>query len=725
MGEKEMKKKIIFSLFLLWVLLFAGGFQQPSATEPTKIDNINEMRVAGVVFPETVDPHWAYDMVSLELIGNVYDTLLFLDWEEVDEFRSRLATEWSTENTTNGPDTLVIFKIRTDVQFHSGRKTPLKPEDVEYSFERWMFMDRTGGPTWLIYQPLLGVYGYDGITDPDVWAAMVDTAVESNTTHVWFNLIEPYPLNDFYRVLAMPWSGILDKTWAIANGAWNGVNEDWINYYDPTLSPFDHPEHIMAGTGPYKLDYINFTTEKWSITKFDECWGGWPAYANAPDLFPEAQASDWVDRATYMFIPVWEDRREMFLSGKVDMIQFETSWYWNELEPYVLEGKVRYIKVPIGLALGAMFLNFNISSDSPYIGTGNWTTGIPLDFFDDYDARYGFAYSFNWTKYLELIPEATQPATPLVKGVGFDDLYEEENEDLKYYCDPVLGERHLKLAHGGVELPNGRIKPGELWKLGFTFTIPYGEGIIGGPQAAYIIEMNIEAYNELRLGLPPFEIHVIEMTYSEFLAEMIDRKLPLFNYGESAYTADDLFFEFFHSEGFTVLQSYASPDNNGNGTPDADELIEQAMEETDPNVRKEIFRELMYLWRDEIPSLPMHQALTRHYERTWVQGWYYNPVYMGGSFNTGGLYFYHLWKGLDGDLNCDGIVDVFDLYLIGVHWYPSSAVVTPSYNRLADISDKTTGAYPPQWGLMYPYDGKVDISDLEYLSAYFGDTADP
>ncbi|MCK4444041.1 MAG: right-handed parallel beta-helix repeat-containing protein, partial [Thermoplasmata archaeon] len=68
-----------------------------------------------------------------------------------------------------------------------------------------------------------------------------------------------------------------------------------------------------------------------------------------------------------------------------------------------------------------------------------------------------------------------------------------------------------------------------------------------------------------------------------------------------------------------------------------DELIEQGISETDDNKRIEIYHELGEIYFEDAPGFILVQASGRHWERTWVQGWYYNPIYPGP-------YYYHIWK---------------------------------------------------------------------------------
>ena len=145
-----MNKKIIFSLALLLLLLLSGYASIGSALGKIwVIPHQDHVIVESIGDPLTVDPAWAYDTASAGLISNVYDTLVHFDYEKVDQYLPYLATEWKINQPPDpaappGTNNTWYFKIRGGVIFHSG--DILTTEDVEYSFERLMVQDRSGGP---------------------------------------------------------------------------------------------------------------------------------------------------------------------------------------------------------------------------------------------------------------------------------------------------------------------------------------------------------------------------------------------------------------------------------------------------------------------------------------------------------------------------------------------------------------------------------------------------
>jgi hypothetical protein len=61
---------------------------------------------------------------------------------------------------------------------------------------------------------------------------------------------------------------------------------------------------------------------------------------------------------------------------------------------------------------------------------------------------------------------------------------------------------------------------------------------------------------------------------------------------------------------------------------------------------------------------------------------------------------------IDGDVNSDGIVDIFDIGYISAHWYPGPPIGPLGYDVYADINN----------------DLAVDIFDIGIVSSHWGET---
>ncbi|RJS84814.1 hypothetical protein CW706_03045 [Candidatus Bathyarchaeota archaeon] len=669
-----MKRAVGLLVLLVLMLPAQVSIQNVAAQE---IPRPKDLVVASIWGPETVDPAWCYDTASAEVIQNIYDTLIrfavnrSLPPEKqglTDKFEPCLATEWVIAAPPH-PDappytnSTYYFKIREGVKWHDSKYGTVKPSDVEYSFERWMVLDRSGGPTWMIYEPLLEAHGADW-SDPE-WPEKIDHAVESNATHVWFNLKAPnYPPMIFMQILAQSWASVMPNEWAYEHGCWPGeahpeenpyTNETMTKYYDPEVSPLDDwppgtGGRIECGSGPYKLAVLDSIEHIWKIERFPDYWKGWPA--------PGCEG--YLETVTFYGIDEWGTRKTMFLAGDADFCYVprahlpELVTNWEEKPSWEEEEYPAGIRCFPGLPTlieSNLFFNFKIeTAGNKYIGDPPYDelheSGIPSWFFSDVNVRKAFAYAFDYDTYIKdvFLGEAKQPATPHVEGLAYDKyIWDVGKSDLnppdtvlpppydqpllpngsgplppvpKYYHDLEKAENYFKAAYDG-----------ELWEKGFTFSILYNTGNEARETAARMLKEAVESLN------PKFHINVIEVDWPTYLNELVAKRLTLFIIGWLADYPDphNWYYPYMYSEGtFAYFQSY--------GDPEVDELVLQGVRETDDNKRIEIYWKLGNKYFEDVPSVPLYQDAGRHWERTWVAGWYYNPIYPGP-------YFYHLWKG--------------------------------------------------------------------------------
>ena len=569
------------------------------------VKNPDTLIIATIGAPETLDPAWAYDTASGEIIENVYETLIDFKIDPnlpperrglTDQFEPELATEWEIVD-----ETTIRFKIREGVRFHCGGT--LTPEDVEYSLERLMVMDRDGGPAWMLLEALLGV---DSTRDAEgniiVPFERIDRAVEVEDGWVVLRMEEPYSYTILLQVLSQMWAGIIDKEWAIEQGAWPGTAETYEEYNNPETPPLNDK---MCGTGPFML-------EKWEpgvqtiLVRFDDYWRE-PAK---------------LKRAVIKVVEEWTTRKFMLLSGDADIVVVPRQFV-PELEGTACEGLdkpcptgIRYVKdLPTLVLSPAIFFTLDIDPNSPYLGSGQLDgEGIPPDFFKDKHVRLGFAYAFDYDTFIEdaFLGEASRPCTPIIRGLAFF------NPDAPCYTfDLEEAKRHFMLAFDG-----------QLWEKGFKITILYNTGNVARQTAAEILKKNIESLN------PKFKVEVRNVDWPAYLKAMVGKQLPIFLIGWLADYPDphNFYRPFFHSRGtFAEWQGYSNPE--------VDQLIEQALRENDPAKREQIYRQLDELFFEEVITIPLAQPLGRHYQRDWVQGWYYNPI-------NPGIDLYTIWKQL-------------------------------------------------------------------------------
>ena len=584
--------------------------EKTEVVETTKVvervvKNPDTLVLATIGAPETLDPAWAYDTASGEIIENVYETLIDFKIDSnrppeergrTDEFVPELATEWEVVD-----DTTIRFKIREGVKFHCGGT--LTPEDVEYSLERLMVMDRDGGPSWMLLEALLGVQSTrDEEGNIVVPYERIDKAVEVEDGWVVLRMEKPFSRMILFQILSQSWASIVDKEWAVEQGAWPGTAETYEQYNNPETPPLNDK---MCGTGPFML-------EKWEpgvqtiLKRFDDYWRE-PAK---------------LQRVVVKVVEEWTTRKFMLLSGDADMVDVPRQFV-PELEGTACEGLdkpcptgIRYVKgLPTLVLSPALFFTLDIDPNSPYLGSGQLDgEGIPPNFFQDVRVRQAFAYAFDYDTFIKdaFLGEADRPCTPIIKGLPF------YNPDAQCYTYDLEKAKELLM----------QAWDGQVWEKGFKITILYNTGNVARQTAAEILKKNIESLN------PKFKVEIRNVDWPAYLKAMVGKQLPLFLIGWLADYPDphNFYFPFFHSKGtFAAWQGYSNPE--------VDQLIEQASQESDPAKREQLYRQLDQIYFEEAISIPLAQPLARHYERDWVQGWYYSPI-------NPGVDFYTIWKQL-------------------------------------------------------------------------------
>ncbi len=629
------KKSLIFGLsFVLIFSLMIVGFAQ----DKPEVKNPNLLNVVTSGTANTLDPAYTYDTASGTIIQNVYENLLRYPYGTVDgnekktegysvsSFEPLLAAKVPSKDNglireTAGGGVIYEFPIRQGVTFHNGNK--LTPEDVEYSFERTMIQDRSGGPSWMILQPLTGygsiksivkaVAGVDEFADATsedrvaAFNSFIDPAVETKGNSVVFKLPKSYP--PFLNILThgSAWSAIMDKEWVIEQGGWPGTADTWVEYHNPgggSAAEDSVLYDVMNGTGPFKLERWDPGTEV-VFSRNDNYWRE-PAK---------------VKRFIIQKIDEWGTRRLKFINGEAD-ICYVPLQYLGQVEG--TEGvKVQKHLPTIQMNPAAFFTQDVIVENNDLVGSGTWGDGIPSNFFNDVKVRKAFNYAFEYDAFIEQVLQGLGYKTNGPVPKNMQPYY---NDDLELYShDLDKAEQLLKEAHGG-----------ELWEKGFTFTILYNTGNESRKTASNIFEANIEKIN------PNFEIKVRGVDWSTYLDQMIGTKMPLFIIGWLAdfpdphnfvtpFMASDGTFSGWQGEGMVEMAK-----------EQFDPLIEQGMATVDVEKRKKTYYELQKLAHDLAIDVWLPQAEGTRILRSWVQDVPFNPM-----FANSWSYAYPIWKGYE------------------------------------------------------------------------------
>jgi len=599
-----MQKKLIVMLTL--VLVFSV-FSVVGAQEVKNPDTFTYVTIGD---QSTLDPHFAYDTGSSELIYQVYESLIDYDGESVQDFVPLLSTEVpSQENGLISEDgTEYTFVIRDGVEFSNGNS--LTAEDVKYSFLRGMVMDRAGGPIWMLYEPLFGA-GYAGLSDVTADLVGVDdpkqltteqaekifTALDEKITvdgnQVTFHLAAPYP--PFLNIVAQgaSWGSILDKEWSIEQGAWDGTAADIAASHDPVKEE-DPLFDKMMGTGPFILtEWVN--GDHVIFGRNDNYWG-------EPANF---------ETAIIRNVDEWSTRKLMLLRGDADMIYAPTQYRAQVADE---KGVTVTTGIPVLQNMNMVF-NWDITTEgNNYIGSGKLNgDGIPSDFFADEDVRKAFSYSFNYKAFLEQVRmgEAIQLRGPIVNPLlGYN-----ENSEV-YSLNLEKAEEHFKKAFGG-----------ELWEKGFTMDLVYNSGNDPRKTAADMLKSYIERIN------PKFNINVRGVQWSTYLDASVRGTLPASFGGWLADFPDPHNFV----QPFLASAGYYASRRGDTYKKWAEEvgindLISEGISTTDNARRKEIYTKLQQMSIDHAIDLWIDQPTGSNTRRTWVKGWYPNAMRPGVDF---------------------------------------------------------------------------------------------
>ncbi|MGC8954549.1 MAG: ABC transporter substrate-binding protein [Fervidobacterium sp.] len=610
-----MKKWLVVLFGVLAVVLTLAAFDPTVYVEAT----IGE--------PDTLDPHLAYDTASGEVLFNVYENLIAYKGRSVSEFEPRLATEVPTVKNgliRDGGKTYV-FPIRKGVKFHNGN--PLTPEDVEYSFERGLLYDPEGGPMWMLWYALFGVHSRDEALEEfvgkpvseifdaktgepkaeykqklvDFYKQVVDPAIEVQGDNVVIKLVRPYA--PFMNIIAQSahWAAILDKETCIKLGLWDGKAETWWKWKD--MQKEQSPLYSTAiGTGPYKFVEWDRKQQKVTLVANENYWRE-PAK---------------IKKVIIWGIDEWSTRKSMLEKGDADSIAVVLE-YLDQLRG---NKDIQIIENIPTLSVTVLAFNWSVNPSSKYVGSGKLDgNGINPDFFSDVYARKAVAAAINYDALIRDVLKGFGKRIPtaLPEGLlGFDPslpLY-------KFNLQEV--QKNLKLAWNG-----------QAWAKGFKFSVAYNQGNTARQRVAEMVKMYLEmaAPGKAKIDVQPLQ-------WPTFLDSTKRGELPVFILGWLADypDPDNFIFTYYHSNGDYSgrqgenFRKFVSAPRKELGGKSLDQLIEEAAAETDPQVRAKLYIQIQKFVVDNCISVPVYQPVGVRVQRTWVKGWFDNPMRPGMDF---------------------------------------------------------------------------------------------
>jgi peptide/nickel transport system substrate-binding protein len=187
----------------------------------------------------SLDPPFQTGRESLEVLANVYDTLLNSDPRERGKLLPGLAESW---NVSDDGQT-ITFKLRKGVKFHSGN--PLTAKDFVWSLTRALKTGATQGSNWKVYG-FTADNAAETITAPDDYTIVLKVKEKTDPVLVLFTAA--------HNCAGM----VIDSKLAMANEKNGDLAAAWLATHD-------------AGSGA-------FTLQSWQpnniivLQRFDDYW---------------------------------------------------------------------------------------------------------------------------------------------------------------------------------------------------------------------------------------------------------------------------------------------------------------------------------------------------------------------------------------------------------------------------------------------------------------------
>jgi len=579
---------------------------------------------------DTLDPAWNYESFGDGFLEDIYDQLVEYDGPDATKFVPELATSWEFQDEGK----TYVFHIREGVKFHDG--ADLTPEDVAYSFQRGLLQGGISSPQWLYTEAWFGTGIYDvaelvdetgaldddpeGLqaADPDLLMAACERVTSSIVADeasgtVTFLLEQSW--GPLLATIAGSWGSILDRDWAIANGAWDGDCATWQDYYGIT-SETTPLRDVVNGTGPYMLDH--WTPGKEVVLVANEnYWATEPAHSAVP------AGPARLKRVVVLEVDEWGTRFAMAQAGDADMVTVPPENV-AQIDPLVGE-RCDYIDVgewdcyatenpdaPLRLYYGypltsradALFnFDINVEGGNPFVGSGQLDgNGIPPDFFSDEHVRKAFNYCFDWDAYIAdaLNGEAVQNYGPINAGlIGYDP------NAPHFTYDPDKCAEELQLAW------DGRVA-----EKGFRLQIAFNTGNVTRQTISQIIQAGL-SYIDAK-----YQVEIIGLPWPSFLAAHRGRRLPIFvsGWGEDIHDPHNWAQPF-------LVGTYAYAQS----LPDwmLDEygaLVSAGVAGTTDEGRAAVYLEIQQRDYENATGIRLAVPTGRAYVQRWVTDWLRNPM---------------------------------------------------------------------------------------------------
>ena len=616
------------------------GVVTPTATlpPPPAIKNPDTLVEATFGEPESLDPAWAYDTASGNIIQNVYEPLVTYKRDSVQDFVGVLATDWkaSSDGMT------YTFTIRKGVKFQNG--DPLTASDVAYSWVRGMIQSRDSGPQWIMLEPFFGPSVSSGFLDSGVkpgdktgddvvntlyngdFVAACKAAqgmLKADDTAMTLTATLKQPWGPFLASIATTWGSVVDAKWVQAQGGWDGDCANAKKFNNPEAQA-DELFDKMNGTGPYKLA----TWDKGNSVTMDanpSYWLQQPLWTGGASGAPK------LAHIIVKNVPEWGTRFAMLTTGDADVANVPTN-FRSQVDPLVKQdcdpindtkctsvnpnGFLTRFKGLTALSQDTVFFNqkVNTTGGNSFIGSGKLDgNGVPDNFFADIHIRKAMVACFDYDTFIKQVRQGDGivPNGPVIPGeLGYD----KNGPSEKFDMNTCKSEFDAAAQDPGMS---------DLTKNGFFVDFVYNTGNANRQSAGQILAQNVAKVN------PKFHISVIDEPWPVFLKDYVAGRLPLFMLGwlEDYHDPQDWVAPYLASGGsYSGTQSF-----DPTLQKQLDTLIQQGLSATDPAARAKVYAQLNALSIQNALDIFVDTPIGNRYQQTWVHGWYFNPINSDGT----------------------------------------------------------------------------------------------
>lgn len=580
--------------------------------------------------PVTLDPALAMDPAGRALIQNVLETLVYPHPHQTGVYLPLLATEW--EISEDGRT--YIFQIREDVTFSNG--SALTPSDIAYSIHRALLQSSPGGPQGLLLEPLLGYVSgdvteeiQDGIFAGDQEMLLANAAAtnlvavcervraavvaDDEAGTLTFNLEQPW--GPLLVTLSQPWTGAIDRDWAISQGAWDDSCESWAQWYAPDVdgSPL---ANALMGSGPYLLDhwtpgieYVLAANPNYWRSEDEPLWPG----PDAPRGTPAVQT------VVVTLVEQEPSRLLMLQQGLVDIADVvpqmriladqwvaETcNWQSDQCEPAGnANGSLRkIIPIPSQVRTDILF-NFAIPlENNPMLGSSQLDgQGIPSDFFTDLNVRRGFNHCLD----VVAVVEEAYAGLALVNNsvippflIGHDPNMEARQFDLQACTDSLAAAWE-----------------GQLPQVGFRLQVPFVTGSVVQEAALANLQANLRAVN------PLYRLEMVGLPEPLYMDSMRNGRPPLIFLEGSSPLPDPHPWAQTYLAGEYADYQHLPADLRQQLTG----LVQAGVAATLVTGRERIYSDLGRVNLTTLPNIILPQPAGAYYQQMWMTGGVVNPA---------------------------------------------------------------------------------------------------